>query len=331
MKLLVVTLLIAVTYSQAALLFQQEWGSWKDYHGKTYSTNIEEARRQMAWQDNLMYVTKHNMEAAQGKHTYTVDMNQFADLTNQEWRDMLLREKPRVGEGFCDNEYLRDDQSHDAPKKVNWVDQGYVTPIKDQKKCGSCWAFSTTGSLEGQMFAKTGKLVSLSEQNLVDCSQAEGNMGCHGGLMDHGFEYINKNGIETEEDYPYTAVDGHCKYNASMSAATVSGCVDIKTGSESDLQDAVSKIGPISVGIDAGHQSFQLYSEGVYYEQACSHSRLDHGVLVVGYGTDEDSEKDFWEVKNSWGEVWGMKGFIKMSRNRENNCGIATQASYPKV
>merc|ERR1712119_205962 len=131
--------------------------------------------------------------------------------------------------------------------------------------------------------------------------------------------------------YPYTAVDGHCKYNASMSAATVSGCVDIKTGSESDLQDAVSKIGPISVGIDAGHQSFQLYSEGEYYEQACSRSRLDHGVLVVGYGTDEDSEKDFWEVKNSWGEVWGMKGFIKMSRNRENNCGIATQASYPKV
>merc|ERR1712002_117772 len=169
------------------------------------------------------------MEAAQGKHTFTVDMNKFADLTNQEWRDMLLREKPlQSGEGFCDNEYLRDDRSHDAPKKVNWVKQGYVTPIKDQKKCGSCWAFSTTGSLEGQMFAKTGKLVSYSEQNLVDCSQAEGNMGCHGGLMDHGFEYIHKNGIETEEDYPYTAVDGHCKYNASMSVATVSGCVDIK-------------------------------------------------------------------------------------------------------
>merc|ERR1712002_1299240 len=230
MKLLVVTLLIAVTYSQAAFLFQQEWNSWKDYHGKTYSTNIEEARRQMAWQDNLMYVTKHNMEAAQGKHTFTVDMNKFADLTNDEWRDMLLREKPlqRGEEGFCDKEYLRDDRSHDTPKKVNWVEQGYVTPVKDQKKCGSCWAFSTTGSLEGQMFAKTGKLVSLSAQNLVDCSQSEGNMGCHGGLMDHGFEYIHKNGIETE--------------------------------SESDLQDAVSNIGPISVGIDAGHQSFQLYS-----------------------------------------------------------------------
>ncbi|CAH1788230.1 unnamed protein product [Owenia fusiformis] len=220
------------------------------------------------------------------------------------------------------------------PDTWDWRTKGYVTPVKNQLQCGSCWAFSTTGSLEGQHFKKTGKLVSLSEQNLVDCSTKEGNHGCQGGLMDYGFTYIKQNGgIDTEASYPYKAVDGKCAFNAANVGATDTGFVDVKSGDEGDLLNAVATVGPIAVAIDASHSSFQLYKSGVYHNFFCSSKRLDHGVLAVGYGSESGifEKHDYWLVKNSWGSSWGMDGYIKMSRNRNNNCGIATQASYPLV
>jgi len=217
-----------------------------------------------------------------------------------------------------------------APDSVDWRTQGYVTPIKDQGQCGSCWAFSAVASLEGQNFKKTGKLVSLSEQNLVDCSTAQGNQGCNGGLMDQAYEYIKtNNGIDTEASYPYKAVDQACKFDAANIGATVTGYTDIPSGDETALTNAIATIGPIAVAIDASHLSFQLYRKGVYHELLCSSKNLDHGVTAVGYGVE--SGKDHYIVKNSWGEIWGEKGYILMSRGRNNNCGIATSASYPLV
>ncbi|KAG1696136.1 Cathepsin L [Nymphon striatum] len=229
-----------------------------------------------------------------------------------------------TGSAFMSTDYL------DLPKTVDWRKEGLVTGVKNQGACGSCWAFSTTGSLEGQHKKKTGKLVSLSEQNLVDCSWAEGNLGCGGGLMDSAFQYIKKNkGIDSESSYPYQAEDEKCKYKKADDSAKVTGFVDIPNGDENALKKAVATVGPISVAIDANHPEFMSYSSGILDIPTCSSVDLDHGVLAVGYGTENG--KDYWLVKNSWGTSWGMSGYVKMTRNKDNQCGIASKSSYPLV
>jgi len=306
-----------------------EWQAYKSYHTKKYSSSEENLRR-LIWEENLKRVALHNLEAAMGKHTYTLAMNEFADLSGEEFAKIVLgscvipKRNSTGAATFLKSPFIQ------VPTSVDWRDKNMVTPIKDQKQCGSCWAFSTTGSLEGQHSKKMGKLVSLSEQQLVDCSGKFGNMGCMGGLMDNAFRYIKANGgIDTEASYPYEARDGPCRFKPADIGATVAGYTDVPEGDEAALTQAIAAVGPISVAIDASHFSFQLYHTGVYYEKRCSPTRLDHGVLAVGYGTEDG--QDFYWVKNSWGLSWGQKGYIKMARNRNNNCGIATQSSYPLV
>jgi len=306
------------------------WKLWKELHGKRY-LDAEEHVRRAIWEDSLNKVQEHNLQADLGQHTYWLSMNKFADMTVVEFSKMMNGYNMTMRGQREQHRHEFNRQSNvQLPDTVDWRTEGYVTEVKDQGQCGSCWAFSTTGSLEGQHFKQAGKLVSLSEQNLVDCSGKYGNQGCNGGLMDQAFEYIKDNmGIDTEESYPYEAVDDSCRFNKANIGATDTGFTDIKSKDESALQEAVATVGPISVAIDASHASFQLYSHGIYNELLCSQIRLDHGVLAVGYGAD--SGKDYWLVKNSWGEGWGDKGYIKMSRNKRNQCGIATAASYPLV
>ena len=186
--------------------------------------------------------------------------------------------------------------------------------------------------MEGRQFINNKRnLTSLSEQNLIDCATGDNNAGCKGGDPDDAFWYIYRNGgIDTEEEYPYTAKQGTCKYRVDNLNITVNGYSDIESGNEGQLQEAVATIGPISVAIDASHQSFQSYKQGVYNDNQCSSLLLDHAVLVVGYGTDPVGGA-YWLVKNSWGKDWGDEGYIKIARDQSNMCGIASVASYPTV
>lgn len=304
-----------------------DWLRFKSQFAKQYLTLEEESYRMSVYEQNQAFIDSHNEQYENGYVSYTLKMNQFGDMTREEINaamNGLLMSNIRQPRGFFEK------TPRELPKEVDWRTKGAVTPVKDQKQCGSCWAFSATGSLEGQHFLKTGKLVSLSEQNLMDCSDKYGNLGCGGGLMDQAFKYIKANGgVDTEESYPYEAKDGPCRFKEADVGATCTGYVDIPHDDENALKKAVAHVGPISVAIDASRSTFHFYSNGVYYDEECSSTLLDHGVLAVGYGVLDST--DYWLVKNSWNETWGDHGYIKMSRNRDNNCGIASQASYPTV
>ncbi|BES99578.1 cathepsin [Nesidiocoris tenuis] len=305
-----------------------EWENFKRTYGKNYGNADSESMRRNIYFQNKDKVAEHNELYKKGLVSYGVKINGLADLLPHEAAKML--NGYRKGTPSNEPRETYKPSGNSLPASTDWRSKNAVTPIKNQGQCGSCWAFSTTGSLEGQWALKKGKLISLSEQQLVDCSGNYGNDGCEGGLMDQAFQYIKANGgLDTESSYPYTGEDDSCAFNKKNVAATVTGYVDIPTGNEAALQDASANIGPISVAIDASNWSFQLYAEGVYNEPDCSSTSLDHGVLVVGYGSDSGS--DYWLVKNSWGTDWGINGYIKMSRNKNNQCGIATQASYPLV
>lgn len=186
-----------------------------------------------------------------------------------------------------------------------------------------------SGALEGQHFRKTGELIPLSEQNLIDCSAAYGTHGCNGGWMDQAFQYINGNGgIDTERSYPYEGIDGTCKYTVENSGGATNGFVDIPEGGEDKLQEAVATVGPIAIAIDSSLQSFQHYKSGIYDETNCGKDRSDHGALIVGYSSDAKGN-EYYIVKNSWGTSWGELGYVKLPRNRNNYCAISSSASFP--
>jgi len=294
---------------------------------KTYDKNysdVELVSRFSIFKDNLKKIEEHNSE----NHSWKMAVNKFADLTADEFKLYYTgfnNPRPNFRKSTINFRELNLSPVEDLPAEFDWVEKGAVTGVKDQGQCGSCWAFSTIASTEGVYFLSTGKLVSLSEQQLVDCSSSYGNQGCNGGLMDDGFKYIEANGICSESEYGYTASDGTCKKCTTVTK--INSFVDITPNSESDLQQAVL-LNPVSVAIEADEFTFQFYSSGVLTAE-CG-TNLDHGVLLVGYGNLDGV--DYWKVKNSWGVSWGQEGYILLARNvtqPEGQCGITMMASYP--
>ncbi|KAK1139395.1 cathepsin L1-like [Acipenser oxyrinchus oxyrinchus] len=343
MQVFVVFLVAVVTAVAAASSFSKDpaledpWQEWKGLHGKQYSEETESYRR-MVWEDNWRFIEQHNQEHAAGKHSYKLGMNHFGDLTNEEFNRTMNRfhQDPALEELPVFNSTGISSQ---PPREMDWRNKGYVTPVKNQGRCGSCWAFSATGAVEGQHFKKTGRLVSLSEQNLVECTKNKKymNYGCNGGLMGRAFQYIIDNrGIASERRYPYTAKDNKpCRYSASMKAARVSSYCRVPNRNEKALRDAVVAIGPISTCLNAGRRTFQFYRSGIYYDPKCGQS-INHAVLAVGYGVSwfgsgSSRPTKFWLLKNSWGRRWGNRGYFRLARDKNNHCGIANQAVYPVI
>ncbi|KAH7653592.1 Fruit bromelain protein [Dioscorea alata] len=296
------------------LSMAERYEQWMVEYGRTYKTTEEKLHRFEIFMSNVQFIESFN---AAGNHTFELGINQFADLTNQEFRAMHT--DPFKYANFTD-----------APKSVDWRTKGAVTPIKDQGQCGSCWAFSAVASMEGATKLSTGKLISLSEQELVDCDIKGDDQGCEGGLMDEAFKFIiNNGGLNTEDKYPYTGADDSCDTKKAAShAAAIKRYEDVPANSEADLLKAVANQ-PVSVAIDAGG-SFQFYSSGIFSDKGCG-NLLDHGVAAVGYGVTSKGTK-YWIVKNSWGESWGEKGYVRMERDIADHggmCGIAKAASYP--
>lgn len=314
--LLVATLAIASAFTEVE--YQSAFTKWMSENDKTYAPE-EFFYRYEVFKSNMDLVERHNS----GNSTYTLELNKFADLTSAEFKIIYLGLRPELAR---EKKVLTlEDLPQSYPSgSLDWTTKGVVTGVKDQGQCGSCWAFSTTGSVESAVAIKHAKLTSLSEQELVDCAGSYGNAGCNGGLMDNAFKYVKAHGLLTESQYPYTAKQGTCK-RGTQTASTysqISGYTDV-THTENAL-GAADDIEPISIAVEADQSSWQLYKGGVVTSN-CG-KNLDHGVLLVGYGTA--STTPYWKVKNSWGTSWGEQGYIRIERGSDL-CGIADQPSYP--
>jgi len=325
MRVIAGILALAEAASAMTLNHERIFGDWKRQFGRAYGTNEEETMRFNVFRQNAAKVVAHNAAG----HSWTMGLNMFSDLTEDEFAAKYIG-------GFRGNHGPKNyELSHlravGIPTSVDWTEKGAVTPVKNQGQCGSCWAFSATGSMEGAVFLNSGKLPSLSEQQLVDCAGSFGNQGCNGGLMDSAFQYIiSAGGLCSEEGYPYEARDGTCRSSSCKEVATISGYKDVPQNSDSAMMSAIAQQ-PVSVAIQADQSAFQFYTGGVLTSNACGTS-LDHGVLVVGYGSE--SGTDFYKVKNSWGASWGLKGYILLGRGSSYNggkgqCGVLMQPSYP--
>jgi cathepsin L len=301
------------------------WEAYKQQYGKFYNGEEEDARRAQ-FETNLQLIAEQNDKG----ENLRLGLNQFTDLTAEEYRVAAgLGYKPsKERMGSLPNLGVHTYNGEKLADTVDWTTQGAVTPVKDQGQCGSCWAFSTTGGLEGSWQIASGSLTSLSEQQFVDCDTADGNQGCNGGDMATAFKWSESTNVATESSYPYTGTDGSCKtsFTTGIPSGGVTGYKNVDQTTDA-LKSALNT-GPVSVAIEADQIAFQLYSGGILSDTgglfgSCG-TNLDHGVLAVGYGSN------YFKVKNSWGASWGESGYLQISTDG-NTCGIHSDAVYPVV
>jgi len=286
----------------------QMWNNWKQTHNKVY-TPTEEIQRQAIFHNNYHKISAH---MANETRTFNMSFNQFMDLTTEEFlaaKSGHMKVAPKTQlEGF---KYL---DASNLPTEVDWRAKGMVSRVKNQARCGDCWAFSTTGAIESMNAINGGEMIEFSEQQLTDCSFSYGNHGCHGGIMDNAFRYVIDHGLVLEEQYPFVGYQGRCRVRRGN--FYISDYVDLPSEDLDQLAAAVNQQ-PISIAVDASN--WQFYSGGILDIE--DFNGLNHAVLLVGY------TEDAWIVKNSWTEQWGEEGYVRVARG--NTCGIGIYSTYP--
>eukprot|EP00126_Sphaerothecum_destruens_P007153 Sdes_comp19714_c0_seq2m11655 len=314
----------------------EEFQRWAAVNSKNYS-ETEVKRRHLQYLENKKLIEEHNQNA--DLYGYQLELNEYADLNHDEFFDSYLSKlspsKKLSSSSSSKTVFLKSlspELENWLPESVDWRQKHVVVPPLNQGKCGSCWTFSSIAALESHHAIRTGKLVKLSEQQVLDCASnpTYGNQGCDGGVLDQAFRYIrDSQGVVSFKSYPYTGVQGKCHTNPFAVVANITGWFDIPFGDEETLKEMVATKGPVAVAIHVSNK-FKFYKSGVYYEPGCLNSldQLNHGVVVIGYGTDSHA-RDYWLIKNSWGAEWGLEGTIKIARNRANHCGVASQAVLP--
>ncbi|XP_040378057.1 senescence-specific cysteine protease SAG39-like [Oryza brachyantha] len=306
---------------------------WMAEHGRTYRDEDEKARRREVFGANAKLIDSFNAAAEAEGGSHRLATNKFADLTDDEFRAARTgyQRPPSVAGGGSGGRFRYENFSlAAAPQGMDWRAMGAVTGVKDQGSCGCCWAFSAVAAVEGLTKIRTGQLVSLSEQELVDCDIRGEDQGCDGGLMDNAFQYIaRRGGLAAESSYPYRGVDGACRGRAAAaSSSSIRGFQDVPANNEGALMAAVAHQ-PVSVAINGAGYVFRFYDRGVLGGAGCG-TELNHAVTAVGYGTASDGT-GYWLMKNSWGASWGEGGYVRIRRGvgQEGACGIAKMASYP--
>ena len=313
-------MLALVSFASAALYHAHEekaFVSWMRNNNQLYSGDEYQLRFGI-YLTNSRLVQEHN-----AKGTFKVALNKFAALTPSEYK-ALLGFKPQIRQ----NKAIK--SNFKRADSLDWRLKGAVNEIKDQGQCGSSWAFSAIASAESANFLSSGKLERYSEANLVDCVDDLVCYGCHGGQMSPAFDYvIAKQGgrFNLESDYPYKPSQDRCRFSASKAVGSIRSYIEVNEGDEDELADKCAEYGPVCVGFDASLWSFQCYSSGIYDEPACSPVSLSGAGNVVGYGAEGGT--DYWILRISWGVEWGEAGYMRMIRNKGNQCGIATMASVP--
>jgi len=303
------------------------FAAWTALHGKVYNGDSETAAKEAVYNANVEWIEANNEDGTKGP-------SMFMDFTREEFAAQFYTLQPAQKSEAMPYLGRFESTGADLPDAVDWVDQGAVSAVKNQGSCGSCWAFSTVGSLEGRAQIATGNLQQFSEQQLVDCDTEFGDMGCKGGLMDNAFTYLMQSkGACTEDSYGYKGRAKTCEIDSctiGLPASQITGFQDVAQSADA-FREALSH-GPVSVAIEAD-TVFQFYFGGIISSNFCGAS-LDHGVLAVGYGTDNG--KAYWKVKNSWGGSWGEKGYVRMSadekKSSKGQCGILSgPPSYPVI
>lgn len=285
---------------------------------KKYSTVEEYMARFKVFESNYLKLESFSINPST-KRKHSVALNKFADMTPQEFRRTYLNLDIKLVDVLrAQSENLRFTEA--APASFDWRDQGAVGPVKDQGACGSCWAFSTVGNLEGLNYIKNKQLVQFSEQQLVDCDKVDS--GCNGGLMENAYNYLKSaGGIMKQADYKYTGRDGTCKFVKSKAALQVTGFTFAASQDEEEIKSFLASTGPLAIALNA--DPLQFYDGGIIDADAseCDPQGLNHGVTLVGYGSENGT--DYWVVKNSWGTGWGENGYFRISRGK-GTCGVNT-------